>query len=186
MHQYCEKGICTSFKRVGEQCEHKFQCGRTATCWFNNPNSIYGVCTEYLKFEAGDTTNRVFHQIGTTQFYDDDSKLLCASQYYNSSGYCQTGPKSTNKGKECNSTTECPSDVAGINAACSCGWNSEGKKYCSILEGDDEWVDAKSKVGLASSNCFSLRPTSTQRRKPATRPHAGSSAAFPSSTTSGK
>jgi len=30
-----------------------------------------------------------------------------------------------------------------VNAECKCSWNAEKNKYCDILPGDDEWVDAR-------------------------------------------
>lgn len=41
-HQYCAgatagaNGQCSQFKSIGEQCDHVYECGRTATCWFKN------------------------------------------------------------------------------------------------------------------------------------------------------
>jgi len=63
IHQYCHMGICTNFKEIGEACYHKNECGRTATCFFKDPDSISGICTEYMKIENGDVNNKVIQYI---------------------------------------------------------------------------------------------------------------------------
>ena len=139
MYQYCEQGTCTAFKGLGEPCTHKYQCGRTATCWFNSATSIYGVCTEYMKVTSGAATP-VWQTIGSTNKIEEDSHLLCESLYMNpSTGLCEEPSTNANKGKACSSDSECGT------AACECGWNNNGDKYCGILEGDEEWVDARTK-----------------------------------------
>lgn len=55
------------------------------------------------------------------------------------SGLCEEGGKSDNKGKACTLDSACGA------AECECGWNSEGDKFCGILPGDEEWVDSRAK-----------------------------------------
>jgi len=75
--------------------------------------------------------------------FDEESHLLCESQYAGADGVCSSGQQSLRKGLECDSDSNCPSDVDGQYAACRCSWNADKTKYCDILPGDDEWVDAR-------------------------------------------
>ena len=146
-HQYCKgntgtgyDGTCTAFKEVGEECEHVFECGRIATCWFNNPNSVRGIWKDYFQINNNDTSNPVFFTYGNDTQFEDDSSLLCSSKYYHpTTGVWMEPPISVNKGEQCVSDTDCPSNIAGIYANCTWGWNNNGYKYCDILPGDDEW-----------------------------------------------
>ncbi len=68
---------------------------------------------------------------------NDDSHLLCRSQYADGAGICRAGLTSKNKGKVCKADTDCPSTEDSTQfAKCKCGWNSEKKKYCDLLPGD--------------------------------------------------
>lgn len=152
-HQYCAgstgtgfDGTCTQFKAIGEECDHVYECGRTATCWFNDPNQVKGKCKDYFQISSGDTSNPVYQTLGNNTKFTDDSHLMCSSQYYNpDTGVCEDGAKSLNKGKRCNTDQDCPSNIAGVYAKCTCGWNTNGYKYCDILAGDDEWEIARTK-----------------------------------------
>ena len=76
---------------------------------------------------------------------NEDSHLLCKSQYANPLGVCSEGTKSTNKGQTCEIDDDCPSSDGTSYAKCMCGWNTDKIKYCDLLPGDDEWVDVRSK-----------------------------------------
>lgn len=146
IYQYCGGGACIEFKKAGEACTHKNQCGRTSTCWFKNSASNQGTCTEYMQIENSDANNPVYHYFGSTKKFEDDSHLLCKSLYFDkSTGICGKAPKSTKKGEKCLSDTGCPSDKSGINGACKCGWNDKGDKFCDILEGDEEYDESRRK-----------------------------------------
>lgn len=76
--QYCEMGKCTNFKAVGDPCFNRNECGRQATCFFNNARSITGVCTEYMKIPSQSPTN-VKMQMDSYSVINEDSHLLCMS-----------------------------------------------------------------------------------------------------------
>ena len=76
---------------------------------------------------------------------NEDSHLLCKSQYASPLGVCSEGTKSTNKGQTCEIDDDCPSSDGTSYAKCMCGWNTDKIKYCDLLPGDDEWVDVRSK-----------------------------------------
>ena len=50
------------------------------------------------------------------------------------------------KGKICTSDFDCPSTDPLRFAACKCGHNDKGNKYCDIEGGDDEWAEAFTNV----------------------------------------
>ncbi len=54
-------------------------------------------------------------------------------------GLCEDGDTSSNKGKSCTSDSDC------AGAKCECGWNNQGAKFCGLLPGDDEWKTARAK-----------------------------------------
>eukprot|EP00347_Sterkiella_histriomuscorum_P013216 403365562 len=143
-YQYCSMGKCTNFKKIGDPCFHRNECGRSATCFYNNANSITGVCTQLLQIDTGSSIN-VTQKIDNYAVVNEDSHLLCKSQYANPYGQCSEGTKSTNKGVSCEIDDDCPSSDGTTYAKCNCGWNSEKTKYCDLLPGDDEWVDVRSK-----------------------------------------
>ncbi|CAI2372530.1 unnamed protein product [Moneuplotes crassus] len=143
-HQYCAgssgtsfDGTCTKFKEIGQECTHRYECGRTATCWYRNTYSgVNGRCKDYFQISSGDSTNKIWNEFGTYTQNEADSHLLCQSQYYNTdTGICEDGNLSLEKGKECTADTDCPSDKTGVFAKCSCGWSSTA--------GDEEWEDAR-------------------------------------------
>lgn len=123
-------GVCTSFKDLGEECDHPFECGRIATCWYNNPYSVKGICKDYFQISNNDTAHPVYFSYGNDTQFEDDSALLCTSNYYHpDTGVCMDPPFSVNKGEVCEEDADCPSSVVGINAKCTCGWNNAGTKY---------------------------------------------------------
>jgi len=99
--QYCELGRCTETKKLGSVCYHRNECGRIATCWFSDPNLVSGLCQEYFKIDNNSPVN-VSMKIDSYSVINDDSHLLCRSQYADSKGVCQAGLRSKNKGKPCN------------------------------------------------------------------------------------
>ena len=44
-------GKCTNFKKIGDPCFHRNECGRSAACFYKNGASITGICTQYMLFE---------------------------------------------------------------------------------------------------------------------------------------
>ena len=49
----------------------------------------------------------------------------------------------------CNSDLDCPTSDSQIYGKCKCGHNAKGLKYCDVEGGDDEWIDAFSKVSIS-------------------------------------
>ena len=83
-------------------------------------------------------------RIDSYSVINEDSHLMCRSQYANASGICAPGTRSLNKGKVCKNSTMCPSvENPNITAKCSCGWNANKTRYCNLLPGDDEWVEVR-------------------------------------------
>ena len=80
------------------------------------------------------------------------SNLLCVSGYADSNGLCGQGLKSSNKGKVCFTDSDCPTNDATVNAPCKCGVNSNGTRYCDIMPGDSEWVNARAAVPFSNYN----------------------------------
>lgn len=72
-------GICTIYKKIGDPCVHRNQCGRSSTCFYNDPNKMYGICTEYMKIESLDTTKNVKQYLGNYVLFNEESHLLCKS-----------------------------------------------------------------------------------------------------------
>lgn len=105
---YCDLGNCTETKKLGSVCYHRNECGRMATCFFNDPNLISGLCQEYMKIDNNSPVN-VSMKIDSYAVVNDDSHLLCRSLYADGSGTCRTGIKSKNKGKVCKKDSDCPS-----------------------------------------------------------------------------
>ncbi len=66
---------------------------------------------------------------------------------------CSGGATSSNKGKACASSTDCPTSISGQYTACRCGLNNNGQKYCDAEGGDQEWVAARDAV----CECFDSR-----------------------------
>ena len=47
-------------------CSHKYECGRVASCLFNNSKSFFGICVPYFSVPVGRRSeNRVLNIIGT-------------------------------------------------------------------------------------------------------------------------
>ena len=68
---------------------------------------------------------------------------LCRTGWVSqATGRCTKGVLSQQKGKFCNSDQDCPTTDSTVFAECKCGFSKEGKKYCNIEGGDDEWVKA--------------------------------------------
>ncbi len=44
-YQYCNMGKCANYKKIGDPCFHRNECGRSATCFYRDGSSITGVCT---------------------------------------------------------------------------------------------------------------------------------------------
>ena len=99
-------GVCSNFKALEQACFNNNECGRYGACLFNNPNSISGICTKYMSIDSGSATN-VMMRINSYSVVNDDSHLLCLSQYSNASGVCSEGAVSTYKGQYCNSSNDC-------------------------------------------------------------------------------
>lgn len=79
-------------------------------------------------------------QIDSYSVINEDSHLLCRSQFADPTGNCSDGAVSARKGKQCDTNDDCPSDDGATLAPCKCGWNSKKNRYCDLLPGDDEWV----------------------------------------------
>ena len=141
-YQYCNMGQCTNFKKIGESCFHRNECGRQATCFFNNARSISGICTEYMKIDSKSPTS-VKMQLDSYSVINEESHLLCRSQFSDPTGNCSEGAVSKNKGKQCDTNDDCPSEDGTTTAKCACGWNTKKNRYCDLLPGDDEWVKAR-------------------------------------------
>ncbi len=135
-------GKCTDFKKIGQSCFHRNECGRQATCFFNNARSIAGVCTEYMKIDSKSPIN-VKMMIDSYSVINEDSHLLCRSQYADPTGNCSDGAISLNKGQPCDTSADCPSKDGSTTAKCSCGWNGSKTRYCDLLPGDDEWLEVR-------------------------------------------
>ena len=83
--QYCETGKCRDFKKLGEACQHKFECGRAGSCLFNNTKSYFGLCVLYFSVPSGNSSeNRVLNTVGGYLSFDNDTRLLCTTGYMNS------------------------------------------------------------------------------------------------------
>ena len=66
---------------------------------------------------------------------------LCKSGWVNpETGRCSKGIMSLNKGKFCNSDLDCPTTDSSKYAKCKCAVSAEGKSFCDIEGGDDEWL----------------------------------------------
>ena len=108
-YQYCagssgnqSVGVCSQFKNIGDKCDFQYECGRTATCWWNDSQSLQGVWQSYFQINSGDKTNLPYNKFGTRTQFMKDSNLLCSSQYYDPvTKMWSDGVTSTNKGKEC-------------------------------------------------------------------------------------
>ena len=75
---------------------------------------------------------------------NEDSHLLCKSQYADANGICREGPVSKNKGQACDIDDDCPSTDGSTQGKCKCAWDSDKTKYCDLIPGDSEWVDVRS------------------------------------------
>ena len=137
-------GQCTKFKEIGDKCFHKNECGRSATCFYNNPYSITGICTEYMKIESKSIIN-VMQKIDTYSVIDEESHMLCKSQYSDPTGNCSDGAISKKKGQTCDTDEDCKSVGDTTYGKCLCGFNTAKTKYCDLLPGDDEWKDVRLK-----------------------------------------
>lgn len=82
-------------------------------------------------------------QMDSYSVINEDSHLLCRSQFSDPTGNCSDGAVSKNKGKQCDTNDDCPSDDGATTSKCSCGWNAGKKRYCDLLPGDDEWVKVR-------------------------------------------
>ena len=58
----------------------------------------------------------------------------------NEQGYCAAAPISTKAGKECEYRQDCPANDGSTYAQCQCTFSQSLKRYCSILQGNSEWV----------------------------------------------
>lgn len=124
--QYCNLGYCANYKQIGSPCYNRNECGRVATCLFTNPLSTVGICKQYMKVDSKSSFS-VSMKIGSYTTVNDDSHLLCRSQYSDPNGNCSDGQVSVNKGYPCNLTVpSCPSADGSTQAECNCGWNPNG------------------------------------------------------------
>eukprot|EP00347_Sterkiella_histriomuscorum_P014652 403360065 len=140
--QYCEVGKCRNYKKLYQECFHKYECGRVANCLFNNTKSYAGICVPYFSIKVGrKPENRVLNTVGIYMNYDDDTRLLCETGYMDSLGYCSNPPISTNAGNPCDFRDNCTSSDGSQFAKCSCTYNQQIPRYCEILQGNQEWRD---------------------------------------------
>ena len=95
-----------------------------------------------MKIDSKSPVN-VKMQIDSYSVINEDSHLLCRSQYADPTGNCSDGASSKNKGKECTVNEDCPSVDGSTTAKCACGWNSKKTRHCDLLPGDDEWLNVR-------------------------------------------
>jgi len=126
---------------------------------FNNTNSIRGYCKSFFLIENESPENVLTISSDGSRICNHHllshltplvkhkwAHLVCESQYADQSGKCMTPPVSLKRGEECSSNSECLSSGETGFAQCKCGFSTTGKKYCDILPGDVEWIDANRKV----------------------------------------
>lgn len=80
--------------------------------------------------------------------YEIGLEKLCDSGWIDQElGICHKGLKSEKKGKECDDSTECETNLKDRNARCKPAlFAKDTKKYCDIEGNDDEWVAAQNAV----------------------------------------
>ena len=54
-------------------------------------------------------------------------------------GKCGSVIKSLKAGEICDSSSNCPTNMASITANCVCTPNEQGNKYCTFEKGNSEW-----------------------------------------------
>lgn len=143
---YCDAGVCKAIKGIGEACTSKYECGRTAFCYFNEAvNPMEGTCTAHFTVSTGDSSKVVHPQIGSSiKVVDEEAALLCEGGYADEfTGICSNGPNSLNIGEVCTLDSDCSSSDPNYAVSCKCGWNSQGTKHCEALKGDAPYSEAR-------------------------------------------
>ncbi|CAD8090466.1 unnamed protein product [Paramecium primaurelia] len=127
-HQYCDVGYycdtyCKQQVQFEQSCQNDYQCTNNCVC-------NLGKCAYYYSLE-----NNI----------KADNPKACYYGYINpNNGTCQNGPHSLTKSKPCETDTDCillDSDQKLYGySECQCGFNAGGFSYCSLAEGDPEYL----------------------------------------------
>lgn len=124
----CIDKKCVQPKKEGESCGTETDCEISTGC-LNN------VCTKYYSKKIGDSVGKTT-ETGIFSF--------CETGYADNNGICQS-LKSETPGKECDENNLCKyTDSSGttftIEDNCKCGYNENGKRYCALGSGDQNYT----------------------------------------------
>ena len=103
-------------------------------------------CVPLLSLVEG--TPVLYLRYNTYGSYTIGAEKMCKDLWIDRElGICHKGMKSLNKGKECTTDQDCPTNVPSRYAKCRGGFTKDsGKMYCDIEGEDEEWVAAKNAV----------------------------------------
>jgi hypothetical protein len=141
---YCnEDGLCLQLNQGGEQCTTHDSCQKSYLCRYLVPTQTFGICTEVVSMDERELVLPEYNDLPVRQ---EDMEKLCRTGMVNrTTGRCASKLTSTKKGEECTTEVDCPTNDENVNSACKWGYTNDGKMYCDIEAGDDEWVSATEK-----------------------------------------
>ena len=96
------------------------------------------ILTNFLEVDVEDS---VFNSFLCESGFANDA-ILSGSEDF---GKCGSKIQSLKAGKECSSTSNCPTNLSTISSPCVCTPSSGGQKYCKYEKGNFEWENVAKK-----------------------------------------
>ena len=124
------------------------QCGRKGICFFSEDSFVTGKCLDLFSIE-NDSEFSTFNSFMDSQLRSPTrlSKYLCKSLNIDSSGKCVKGFTSPEKNKPCTSDLDCSAkENPKLYSKCRCSLTDQGKSFCDLHSGDDEWLKTNKAV----------------------------------------
>ena len=133
---------CKALLSVGQACLRDTQCAYSSYC-SKAPDATAGVCTAYFSVASGTTVDQCRdeyfdYQCASTFCVevteDDKTTYECSEIYSHTKSRIQC-----DKDDDCEGSNADKSD--SMNSDCSCGFSQNGKGFCDLLPGDDEYAE---------------------------------------------
>jgi len=127
------------------------QCGRKGLCFFSEGSFVTGKCLDLFSIE-NDSELSTFNSFMDSQLRAPTrlSRFLCKSLNIDAAGKCVKGLTSAEKNKPCTSDLDCAAkENPKVLAKCRCALSGQGRSFCDLHAGDDEWLQANKAVRRA-------------------------------------
>lgn len=113
-------------------------------------SKLYSNCVEV------DVEDSIFNSFLCESGFANDAILSGSEEF----GKCGSKVQSLKAGKECSSTSNCPTNLSTISSPCVCTPSASGKKYCKYEKGNFEWENVANKFKSyieATKTCHKAR-----------------------------